>query len=124
MSPGLTISTRGLATRPNQVSPSRRLGKLTEWFDTSSFAAPKFGFFGNARNGTIRGPGYTSLNLSLYKTFPITHRLSTQFRAEAFNVANHPNFRNVDTGLGDGNYGQVTNAGDPRILEFAVKIIY
>lgn len=124
MSPGLTTSTRGLAIRPNQIAPYRQLSRLNEWFDTSSFAAPGYGFFGDASNGTIRGPGYTSFNLSLYKAFPITHRLSTQFRAEAFNVANHPNFRNVDTGFGDGSYGQVTSAGDPRILEFAIKVIY
>jgi hypothetical protein len=39
-------------------------------------------------------------------------------------VANHPNFESVDTALGSGAYGQVTSAGDPRILEFAIKIIY
>jgi hypothetical protein len=124
MSPALATSTRGLAIRPNQVAPYRKVGKLSEWFDTSSFAAPNYGFFGNASNGTIRGPGYTSINISLYKTFPITHRLDAQFRAEAFNVANHPNFESVDTALGSGAYGQVTSAGDPRILEFAIKIIY
>jgi hypothetical protein len=124
MSPGLTTSTKGEAIRPNQVGPYSRLGKLDEWFDTSSFAAPSYGFFGDAGNGTIRGPGYTSFNVSLYKTFPITERLSTEFRAEAFNVANHPNFKNVDTGLGDGSYGQVTSAGDPRILELAAKVIF
>ena len=124
MSPALATSTRGLATRPNQIAPYRKVGKLSEWFDTSSFAAPNYGFFGNASNGTIRGPGYTSINISLYKTFPITHRLDAQFRAEAFNVANHPNFKSVDTALGSGAYGQVTSAGDPRILEFAMKIIY
>jgi hypothetical protein len=47
-----------------------------------------------------------------------------QFRAEAFNVANHPNFGGVSTGLGSGDYGQVTNADDPRILEFAMKVIF
>ena len=124
MSPSMATSTAGLARRPNQVAPYHQVGKLSEWFDTSTFAAPNYGFFGNASNGTIRGPGYTSINISLYKTFPITHRLNTQFRAEAFNVANHPNFESVDTALGSGAYGQVTSAGDPRILEFAIKIIY
>ena len=65
-----------------------------------------------------------SLNTALYKTFPITTRLNLQFRAEAFNVANHPNFGDVSTGLGSGDYGQVTNADDPRILEFAMKVIF
>ena len=39
-------------------------------------------------------------------------------------MANHPNFNGVSTGLGSGNYGDVTSAGDPRILEFALKLIY
>ena len=90
----------------------------------SSFTAPNYGFFGNARNGVIHGPGYTSLNVSLYKDFRIARRFSTQFRAEAFNVANHPNFLSVDTGVGSGIYGQVTSAGDPRILEFGLKLMF
>jgi hypothetical protein len=49
-------------------------------------------------------------------------RLRFQLSAEAFNVANHVNFNNVDTGLGDGSFGQLTSAGDPRIMEFSGKI--
>jgi Carboxypeptidase regulatory-like domain/TonB dependent receptor-like, beta-barrel/TonB-dependent Receptor Plug Domain len=124
LSPGLATSTAGEAIRPDQVGPYRRVGKLNEWFDTTSFAAPGFGFFGNAGNGTIRGPAYTSFNTSLYKTFPITERFNAQFRVEAFNVANHPNFNNVSTAFGTGNFGQVTSAGDPRELEFALKLTY
>ncbi len=62
--------------------------------------------------------------MSLYKTFPLHDRFNLQFRVEAFNALNHPNFNNVDTGLGDGNYGQVTGAGDPRIMEFALKLFF
>lgn len=124
MSPGMSTSTNGLAIRPNAVAKYSKVGKLDEWFDTSAFAAPAFGFFGNASNGTIRGPGYTSFNVALARTFPILERLHGQFRAEAFNLANHPSFENVSTGLGSGTYGHVTSAGDPRILEFAFKLIY
>jgi len=122
LSPGMSLSTRGLAARPGQIASLRKVGKLSEWFDTSAFAAPAYGFYGDARNGTIRGPNYTSFNVALYKTFPIYDRLALQVRAEAFNALNHPNFRNVDTGLGDGSYGQVNSAGDPRIMEFAMKL--
>lgn len=124
LSPGLSTSTAGDATRPNQLKAPHKVGTLQEWFDTTSFAAPAYGFFGNAANGTIRGPGYTSANVSLYKDFPFRQIFSTQFRAEAFNVLNHPNFVDVSTGLGSGNYGQVTDSGDPRILEFALKITF
>lgn len=124
MSPGLSTSTNGLAIRPNAVLPYSKVGKLDEWFNTKAFAAPEYGFFGNAGNGVIRGPGYTSFNVALYKSWPLYRRLRMQFRAEAFNVANHPNFEAVDTSLGDASYGQVTSAGDPRILEFALKTMF
>ncbi len=122
LSPGISLGTSGLAARPNQISQLHTVGKLGEWFDTSAFVAPAYGFYGDARNGTIRGPSYNSLNVSVYKSFPIFDRLALQIRAEAFNALNHPNFRSVDTGLGDGSYGQVNSAGDPRIMEFAVKV--
>jgi hypothetical protein len=124
LSPSLSTSTNGQADRPNVVGKISKVGKQNEWFDTTGFQAPNFGFFGNARNGTIRGPGYTSLTLSLYKSFPIYDRFNLQFRAEAFNALNHPNFNNVDTGLGDGSFGQLTNTGDPRIMEFALKMFF
>ena len=124
LSPGLSLSTQGLAARPNQIASLHKVGRLSQWFDTGAFAAPRYGFYGDARNGTIRGPSYTSFNISLYKAFPIRDRLSLQVRAEAFNALNHPNFRGVDTGLGDGSYGQVNSAGDPRIMEFAMKLTF
>jgi hypothetical protein len=124
MSPSLGVGTAGLATRPNQVAPYHELGQLGEWFDTSVYQQPAYGFFGDSANGEIRGPGYTSANFSLDKTFAIVERFKMQFRAEAFNVLNHPNFSAVDTGVGDGSYGQVTSARDPRILEFALKMTF
>jgi hypothetical protein len=116
--------TAGLAVRPDQVGDYRKIGKLDEWFDTSTFQAPEYGFFGDAKNGTIRGPGYTSINVSLYKRFPLFERALTEFRAEAFNVLNHSNFQSVSTGYGSATFGQVTSAGDPRILEFAMKVMF
>jgi hypothetical protein len=124
LSPGLSTSTNGMASRPNVIGKISKVGKKSEWFDTTAFQAPNFGFFGTASNGTIRGPGYTSLNLSLYKSFPIYDRLNLQFRAEAFNALNHPNFNSVDTGVGSGSYGQLTNTGDPRIIELALKMSF
>ncbi len=124
VSPAISTDTNGLATRPNQIAPVHLIKKMDQWFDTSAFVAPPFGFFGNAGNGTIREPGQTSFNVSLYKTFPIYDRLGIQFRVEAFNVFNHPSFEDVDTILGDGNYGQVDSAHDPRKMELALKISF
>ncbi len=124
LSPGMATSTAGLAIRPNQVAPIRRVGKVKQWFSTGSFAAPAYGFFGDAANGTIRGPSLISFNVGLYKTFLEASRMNLQFRAEAFNIANHPNLTALSTSLGAGNYGQITGALDPRILEFALKLTF
>jgi len=122
--PALETGLGGLATRPDQIKPYHKLGQLTQWFDTSAFAQPNYGFFGNASVGTIRGPSYTSVNASVYKTFPIHERVKFEIRLEAFNVLNHPNFNYVDYGYGDGSFGQVLGAGDQRIMEFAGKISF
>jgi len=123
-SPSMSTTANGLATRPDQIANYQRLGKLSEWFNIGSFQAPNYGFFGNARNGTIREPAYSSVNASLYKSFPVREKYSFQLRAEAFNIANHPNFESVATGLGSGNFGAVTASRDPRILEFAGKFVF
>jgi len=120
--PGISTGDQGLATRPNQVAPITLLKTKTEWFDTSVFQAPANGFYGNASPGSIRGPREISFNVAGYKTFPIHERLNLQFRAEAFNFLNHPNFGNVDTNLGSGTYGNVTSSLDPRELEFSARV--
>ena len=123
LDPGLSVSQQGLATRPNRVSGVSISGPKTvkEWFNTSAFAAPAAGFFGNARNGSITGPGVVDFDMALYKDFKINERNGFQFRSEFFNIFNHTNFNSVSTGFGSGSYGQVTSARDPRIMEFALR---
>jgi TonB dependent receptor len=98
------------------------VGTLKEWFNTAAFAAPNYGFYGDASVGSIRGPGYTQFNMALSKTFPIHDRLSTTFRGEAFNVLNHPNFAGPSTSTGSAGDGEITGAGQPRIYEFALSV--
>ncbi len=122
LSPGLSTSTNGEATRPDAVGPEQKVGKFSEWFNTANYKQAPYGFYGDASNGSIRGPAEFTGNTALYKTFPVKEKLNVQFRAEAFNVANHPNYSAVSTGYGAGNFGVVTSALDPRILEFALRV--
>jgi hypothetical protein len=124
LTPGLSTSTNGLAGRPNCIAPVTALKKPGEWFETSAFAAPAFGFFGNCGTGIIQGPGEQSWNWALYKTFPLYENTKLEFRSEFFNVWNHPNFVGVSTGLGSGDFGQVTSALDPRQIEFSLKLSF
>ena len=73
------------------------------WYDKTAFALPPIGFQGNAGRNVIRGPGRNDLDISIFKSFPITERMKVQFRAEFFNVTNHPSF-----GFPDGNISNVT----------------
>jgi hypothetical protein len=124
LSPGTAYPTSGLAIRPDSLGHEKKLGKLSEWFDTSNYVQPRYGFYGNASNGSIRGPAEFTGDAGLYKSFPVTEKANLQFRAEAFNVANHPSFSSVSTAAGSGNFGQVTGALDPRILEFVLRATF
>jgi hypothetical protein len=123
LDPGLSISNQGLAIRPNRLTGVTIQGPKTvnQWFNTAAFEAPAPGYFGNAAPGSIRGPGLVNFDMAFYKDFRITERQKIEFRAELFNIFNHTNFNAVDTTYGDGSFGQLIGAADPRIIEFALR---
>ena len=67
------------------------VGRPDQWFDPKAFALPLQGTFGNVSRGALRGPGLFMLDTSFLKRLRISEGLNLQFRAEAFNVLNHPN---------------------------------
>ena len=121
---GLSGPTIGLATRPNVVAGQPLNGPKTvaEFFNTAAYSYPAYGFFGNAAEDLVRGPGIEDWDASLFKVFRISEHLSFQLHGDAFNVFNHVNFLSVDSNLGDGQFGQVTAAHDPRILQVGMKL--
>ena len=120
----LSMSTAApvLTTRPNCIGPTSGPKTQSEWFNVNAFTNPAFGFFGNCANGNIYPPGLQVWDWALFKTFPIKERLKLQFRFEAFNLWNHPNFTGLSTGYGSGSFGQLTSALDPRQLEGALRL--
>jgi hypothetical protein len=122
LDPGLSISNQGLATRANATGiPVAGPKTVLQWFNTAAFSAPSPGFFGNAGPGVIRGPGTANFDMAFYKLFRLTERHKIEFRAEFFNIFNHPNFAGVQTNFGTKNFGQVTSARDPRIVEGVLR---
>jgi hypothetical protein len=119
----MTGTSLGLANRPNRKAGVEVEGPKTvqQWFDTTAFEAPAFGFFGNAGRNILRGPGIHSWDLSLFKNFALGERANFQFRAEAFNAFNHTNFDTVSTTFGSGNFGQVVSARTARVVQFGLK---
>jgi len=122
LSPGLSVANQGLASRPDASGATLSYPKTpAEWFDSTAFSAPAYGFFGNAANGSITGPGLVTFDMALYKDFRVTEHQTIQFRAELFNIFNHTNFNSIQTTYGASNFGQATGALDPRIVEFALR---
>jgi Carboxypeptidase regulatory-like domain len=103
---------------------------LEKWFDTSCFVEAPQGTFGNSGRGSVWGPGVRNWDFALFKNGLITEKLRYQFRAEFFNVLNHPSFGtstqgnpgNVGATLGSGDFGKIINAGDPRLIQFGLKL--
>jgi hypothetical protein len=95
---------------------------VAKYFNTDAFVANKPGQYGNAGRNLFSGPGYSSTNLSLTKAFPLPGRLGRlQVRAEAFNVFNQVNFGQPEARLINPNFGRILTAGDPRIVQLAVR---
>ena len=93
---------------------------------------------GLGRN-SFRGPGYFDMDMALFKNFKLTERLNFGIGAQAFNVLNHPNFANPDSGYGDATFGQITGMlgtptspygnflgfdSSPRVLQVSGKITF
>ena len=112
--------------RPNVVgNPNLSSPTISEWFNTAAFAAPPAYVFGNAGRTFGTGPGALSLDSSLLKNFSVTEKIVAQFRVEALNVLNHPNFANPNTQFGAATFGQVTaliSGNQSRILQLGLHI--
>jgi len=101
---------------------------VAQWFDGSLFADPPADGIrpGNARRGSILGPGAWRWDASLFKNTTINDRLRVQFRVEATNVLNHTNFDQIGTAFlfDPTRFGQVTSARDPRIIQLGLKVAF
>ena len=65
-----------------------------------------------------------STDLGLIKNTKISERINTQFRAEFFNAFNNVNFSGPSSSLSSSSFGRITSAGDPRILQLALKLMF
>jgi len=80
--------------------------------------------FGNSPRNALRGPGRNDFDLTIGRTFKFGESRSIEFRSEFFNAFNHTQFFNPDHFGGDANFGQITQARDPRIIQLALKFYF
>ncbi len=118
------------ACRPDAVSGKSPNAEPSEgrnpdqWFDRTGVAAPASLTGGNLGLQSNYGPPTRSLDFSLFKDFRFTERWRLQFRAEAFNLANTPQFSVPNNNRQDANFGRVTStpSGSERHVQFALRL--
>jgi hypothetical protein len=118
--------------RPNVTGdPNAGPKTITQWFNTSAFAAPDLTAldWGNEGRNVVFRPGRNNWNISLLKRFsgiPIGTKEGArlEFRAEFFNAFNHTQFQNVETNFASGNFGKVTSTWDARRIQFGLKFVF
>jgi len=97
---------------------------VNQWFDTAVFAPNAIGTFGNSGKDIIRGPRYFNTDVGVTKRTGITERVGTEFRAEFFNIFNNVNFNLPNSTQSSAQFGRITSALDPRILQFGLKVSF
>lgn len=138
---GLDNSRTGIGLdRPNVVAGqpyyihSGHTSKLYQWVNPALFTQNAIGTFGNAGHYSLRTPSYFDVDAALDRKFQVTERFIVEARVEAFDVTNHPNFGgptpSTGVSLGENanvsssSFGRITTAGDPRIMQGAIKITF
>jgi hypothetical protein len=104
------------------LPPSQRAAQ--RWFNTSCFAVPAGLVYGNAGRSSVQGPGIVNVDLALHKEFHVTEQQRIQFRAEAFDSLNHPNFTLPGQQFGTDNFGIVGAALAPCQIQCALKYTF
>lgn len=142
---GLAATPANGGLRPNLVSGQPiylDTGDPTNYLNPAAFALPAPGQFGNLSRGLVRQPSITNVDFSLNKNWTMRERYRLQFRAEFFNLLNHPSFNgfnntpfninNATNASGDtipgfvvsqrGGFGLLTSDRGPRNIQFGLKL--
>ncbi len=120
-----------LGTGPTSLAGGQCLQVSNLYFDPNTFTedagvAPSLlGQIGNAPRTICCGPGIKNFDFSIQKIIATSESTHLEFRAELFNAFNHTQFLNPDGNTTDGStFGQITQARDPRLVQFALKLFF
>ena len=125
------LDIRFLTNRPDAIcDPNEGAPHTTaQWFNTSCFVRRPVAATGdrpgNAGRDTIRGPGFASTDLSLFKNVGLGGQRRIQIRVEAFNLFNQVRFNNPSGAISTpATFGQITSAQDGRVMQFGLKFLF
>jgi Carboxypeptidase regulatory-like domain/TonB-dependent Receptor Plug Domain len=124
------LQTNGAPNRMNQVgnpNPGGFHKTISNWFDTSAFAAAPNYEFGTTGRNILRAPNWNNLDFSIFKTFAFTEHMRFELRGEAFNALNHAEYQ-LDAEAGDSSnatqYGKILAANPGRIVQIGGKFYF
>jgi hypothetical protein len=72
----------------------------------------------------VRGPSYRNVDLAIARRVPARGRSALEIRGEVFNALNTPPLGAPNAVMGAANFGSITSAGDPRVVQVAVKVVF
>ena len=97
-------------------------GSPTSYLNRAAFATPTSGTYSPLAPFSIVNPSRLQNDLAVTRTFKIGSSQNLQFRWEIFNVINHVNYNAPVTAINSATFGTIQSAGDPRIMQFALKV--
>jgi hypothetical protein len=114
----------GAPSWPNRIGDGKAEDPSPDlWFDIADFEAPPPNTYGDSGRGVLYAPGTQTVDVSLSRVFPIMSRFRLQFRADAFNLLNAPQFGFPNANIGSPTAGRITSTiGDNRSMQFALKL--
>jgi Carboxypeptidase regulatory-like domain/TonB dependent receptor len=118
------------AFRPNLVgNPNNGPKTPQEWMNVSAFqslpqATTLAGVYGTEGRNVVQGPGLAQWDFSAFKDIRLTESKDLQFRAEFFNIFNRANFELPVSDISSSTFGQIQNALQPRLVQFALKFLF
>jgi hypothetical protein len=123
--PDLVGAVPELNCQPNATGATEVARRqLINCFDTTAFALPAQFTFGNAGRNILRGPKFSSTDLSFMKNIPVGGDVRLQVRVEIFNIFNQVNYGNPNASLGSAAFGTITSAGAMRQMQLGGKLLF
>jgi hypothetical protein len=118
-------SLEGATWLPNLVGDPQGGETVDAWFNATAFQRVAAGTFGNAGRNALRGPGYVAFDMSVQRRIPTASRVALTLRWDVFNLFDRANFGNPNADITGSNVGTIsTLAGDPRVMQFALRLTF
>ena len=124
---GASVNAPGDTQTADQVGEVTKLGNVGSdgtYYNTNAFAAVTEQRFGTSGRNILDRPGTTNLDFSLAKTFHVSEKVGAQFRLEAYNLTNTPQFGQPDNNVNNAGFMTVTSASGDRQFRLGLRFSF